>query len=154
MAEDRWGYLWFEDARVVQERLRLLLLPLMSLLPIINDQMAESDFEEIAKAAALGIEVLEIAAEKTDAKFLSHIFGCGRLAQHAQEITVNRAVIAEHQLLAGPDGRLPLALVGCQPDCEPGLDAAQAVVEFIRLHGPSLPKAEGAALIVLDKSDK
>ena len=34
VAEDRWGYLWFEDARVVQERLRLLCVVAGRIVPL------------------------------------------------------------------------------------------------------------------------
>src|SRR5439155_8575650 len=99
-----------------------------------DDQMEKGRLQEIAKATAPGIGMLEIAAQKPQGKFLKQFIGRIRVADGTEQVTVNGSGITlQQRALGGADG-VVVALV-CLVDERPERrDATEALVQAFLVH--------------------
>ena len=106
---------------------RAFLLPLLLPALVVDDQPIDDRLHERAEAAALGIDLAEIAADELQGEFLEHVVGRVLVAQCGQGVAPHRAAVAvEQRLLGGVDGRvIAVRLADHRPD---GLDAAEVEV--------------------------
>jgi len=116
-----------------------LLLPL-----VIDDQVVKDGLEIAAKAAALGVRVLEVAAHEAQGELLEQLVGDVEPADAGQQVAVDRTPIAFQELLGGAH-RLWSVLVRPDNDGPLGGDVAETVVGGFRFHdgGRSLRGKKG-----------
>src|ERR1051325_9604600 len=119
------------------------------LVAMIVNQVPQRFLDEIAKPAAPRIGVAERAAQELDGKLLKHLVGGVRIAQHRDEITIDRAGVTLQERLLRLR-KLCLALsVGVVHQRPHRFDPADPAGVFFRVHGPpfrSWPSRFGALL--------
>ena len=113
---------------------------------VVDHEVTHRSLEEIAEPAPGGVGAVEVAAEEPDGKLLRQLLGGVRVAGGAQEIAVDRAGVAHHQLSLRRSGRVGGASMGLEDQRPTGLDLAQVRVRLAGAHGRSGGKAPRAAV--------
>src|SRR5262245_3544044 len=108
-----------------------------SLLPlplVIDNQVKEDGFHEVAKPTAIGIRLFEVTTDKTNGKFLRHLVSGVSVTQRTKQITVNGAKVEFQKLMLSQRHTIPRAAVRLSHQRPTGGNAAQAVTQLTLIH--------------------
>src|SRR5689334_6408119 len=101
---------------------------------VIDDQVAESDLEKIAKTSPARVRPVKVATHETQGELLKHVGSCVGVPKGGSQVTKDRGRVALDELLLSGADRLARALVGLAQDRPARGDLAEVTVDVAGTH--------------------